>query len=47
MMATCKGCGHDEPEDILEAGFCPGCADDCLCDEPASVRAVLQPMRRL
>jgi hypothetical protein len=31
LTAQCKGCGHREPEDILECGYCPGCADECLC----------------
>jgi hypothetical protein len=43
-MARCKGCGHEEPENILECGFCPGCADDCLC---AGCRRPWDPSERL
>lgn len=30
-MPACKGCGYETDEDVLEWGFCPGCADDHLC----------------
>jgi hypothetical protein len=29
--SECLGCGSRQPKGILEHGYCPGCAEDCLC----------------
>jgi hypothetical protein len=33
MITACKSCGHENDNDVLVLGYCPGCADDVICEQ--------------